>query len=355
MNMVLLVHALAESQKSPRQSKQKRSKSSRSRGWKRAFLLSALSLVTVKSAAHALTPRQSTNKDGKNNKNFNRNHPELSLVPGTTTRRAFFLHSAMTASGAFLLNSATLAGAAQNEDPARSSILTTNEVAKLLRAVPTFSIVDKGGVPYMVVGEDAVVTGYFFTTYDEAARILKVARKSADKAIKEAIAEGQSREEIGENPWKKARISAVPMDFAITLGSKSTRANFFRISPAEKDIEDALIITGKDDLAEGKVPLFYFEDFKISIDGVQKTPLYFRKAELEGAFKKKNRESQLPEVKVTELSSLIAELVRPGNFDKELKSLVLIPPTGSLEKQKECDKKGGSEPPFVVGQRIIVL
>ena len=47
--------------------------------------------------------------------------------------------------------------------------------------------------------EDAKVTGYFFTTYDEASRILELAKSSADKAIKEAKAEGKPKEEIGIN------------------------------------------------------------------------------------------------------------------------------------------------------------
>lgn len=117
------------------------------------------------------------------------------------------------------------------EEPSKG-LLSTREVADLLRPVPTFTIVDKKGVPYMVVGEDAKVTGYFFTTYGEAARILELARSSANKAIAKAKAEGKPREEIGTNPWSKARISSIPLDSAITLVSKSTTSfgggNHFR-------------------------------------------------------------------------------------------------------------------------------
>eukprot|EP00980_Cylindrotheca_fusiformis_P018799 scaffold6265_cov193-Cylindrotheca_fusiformis.AAC.19 len=111
-------------------------------------------------------------------------------------------------------------------------LLSTTEVADLLHPVPTFTIVDKKGVPYMVVGSDAKVTGYFFTTYGEAARILELAKSSANKAISEAKAEGKPKEEIGTNPWSKARISSIPLDSAITLVSKSSASfgggNFFR-------------------------------------------------------------------------------------------------------------------------------
>ena len=41
--------------------------------------------------------------------------------------------------------------------------------------------------------------------------------------------------------------------------------------------------------------------------------------------------------------------------DDELRNLVFMSPRESPAKAKECLKKGGSEPPFVIGQRIIVL
>ena len=114
----------------------------------------------------------------------------------------------------------------------KEGLLSTTDVAELLHPVPTFTIVDKRGVPFMVVGEDAKVTGYFFTTYGEAARILEIASKSASKAIAEAKAEGKPKEEIGTNPWTKARISSIPLDSAITLVSKSSASfgggNYFR-------------------------------------------------------------------------------------------------------------------------------
>jgi hypothetical protein len=82
----------------------------------------------------------------------------------------------------------------------------------------------------MVVGEDAKVTGYFFTTYGEASRLLELAKKSATKAIAQAKKEGQ--DDIGSNPWLGARISSIPLDSAITLVIKSTSSfgggNYFR-------------------------------------------------------------------------------------------------------------------------------
>jgi hypothetical protein len=235
-------------------------------------------------------------------------------------------------------------------------LLSTSAAANLLHPIPTFTIVDKKGVPFMVFGEDAKVTGYFFTTYREASRILELARSSADKGIAQAKAEGKSVEEVGTNPWKKARISSVPLDSAVTLVTKSTASRGgFKVAPSEEDVEDALALTGNDDLPEGKCPLFYYTEFTIDIDGSKRTPLYFRKSELEDDFKRRNPTQNSPKMLVTELLAVLAELVKPGGTDNDLKSLVFMAPRESEKKRKECEKAGGKEAAFYIGQRIIVL
>jgi len=235
------------------------------------------------------------------------------------------------------------------------SLMSTFDVAELLHPVPTFTIVDETGVPFTVVGEDAKVTGYFFTSYPEASRILRLAKTSADKANGK-----DSRQEIGTNPWKKARISTVPLDYAVTLVSKSNQlvGLYFKIAPAEEDVNDALELTGAKDLSEGKVPLFYYEDFTIDIkedDGTRKTPLYFRKDELEKDWRRLNPKKETPKISVTELFSILSELVRPGGTDDELRNIVFVSPKESNTKRTECLRKGGKEAPFVVGKTIIVL
>lgn len=278
---------------------------------------------------------------------------------GQLNRREIFHRGSLVVATAIM--SPKIAHGVESQPEQSKGLLTTEQVAELLHPVPTFTIVDKKGVPYMVVGEDAKVTGYFFTTFGEASRILELAKSSADKAIKEAKAEGKSKEEVGTNPWKNARISSIPLDSAITLVSKSTASfgggNYFKIAPSEEDVEDALKVTGKEDLAEGLTPLFYYEDFAFEIDGRNRTPLYFRKSELESDFKRENPGSEdLPKIMVTELLSVLAELVKPnGSTDEDLKNLIIMAPKESIKKKKECDKAGGKEAPFYIGQRIIIL
>lgn len=235
--------------------------------------------------------------------------------------------------------------------PREEGLVSPEKVAGILHAVPTFTIVDKKGVPFMVVGEDARITGYFFTTFEEADRVLQLAKTSADKAIKQAKEEGQ---QVDENPWNKAQISTLPLDSAVTLVAKSANLNnnFFLMAPAVDDVKDALQITGKKDLAEGNVPLFYMKDFQIENpkNKFQKqSPLFFRKSELEEAFQRQNPGQPLPEVLVSELFAVLLEMVKPGGTDEEIKTLAIVPPKKSAQKAKKCPTA------FALGERNLVL
>jgi len=244
-------------------------------------------------------------------------------------------------------------------------MVSQSKLASLLKRIPTFAIVDTNGVPYFVVGEDAKLTSYFFTSYDEAKRILDVANKSSDKAIKESKKELKQKnggkltkgdeEEIGINPWKSARITSVPLDLAVSLSSKGKLAGaYFKVSPSELDIEDALSIDGSDDLPEGKVPLFYIEDMtKVGNNGAKVSPLYFHKDQLISEWKKNAKsDAEDPEIKVTELFATITEMIRPDGKDEDLKTLEFVTPLDSEAKAEKC-KKGA--PTFRLGERLVVL
>ena len=251
-------------------------------------------------------------------------------------------------------------------------MVSPSATARRLSVVPTFTIVDRRGVPFMVFGEDAKLTAYFFTSYDEARRILDVAIASSDKSLSDLTREtrqerkakglkpmtrAEEEEELGINPWREARISTVPLDFAVTLATKSGRQKggsvYFRVSPSQETVDDALALdskSGKTELAEGKVPLFYFDDFKIpradfvasatngkaALDGTdlpsdEVSPVYFSKAALLDAYNKSNKgnissSSDIPEIKVSELMSVVTAMVDPDVKDDDLKSLAFVPP-----------------------------
>lgn len=261
--------------------------------------------------------------------------------------------------------------------------ISTEEIVSRLRKVPTFAIVDKRGVPFMVFGEDAKVTAYFFISYNEANRVLRLADASSTKGIQElkkeindkrkktkqpVMTKEEEREEVGINPWKDARISTVPLDFAVALSNKGKLGGaYFKVAPSENDINDALDIDKSvDDLSEGKVPLFYFEDLELptsSGEGRAKSkkqiPLFFQKSQLLEEWKRQKPNDTFPEVKVTELFSVLSQMVRPNkngsSRDKDLDYLVFIPPKDSYMMEKKCIQNGGKEEPYILGERIVVL
>lgn len=176
-----------------------------------------------------------------------------------------------------------------------------------------------------------------------------MARSSADRAIARSKKD-QPSEDLS-NPWKQARVSTVPLDVAVSVVLRSSRSGYFFVEPSEVAVTDALGVTGQQDLAEGKVPLFYYEDF-----GTEENPLYFRKAELEDAYRKVNPKKGLPQLKVTELFAVLSAMALPGNGssnDAELQRLVLVPPKESTQKAKDCSKNKGAA--FIFGERNLVL
>jgi len=259
--------------------------------------------------------------------------------------------------------------------------MTQTQIQNFLNSIPTFCIVDTKGVPFTVVGEDAKLTSYFFITFEEADRILKLARDSSDRAINESLKETneerkkrkekpirkgtkEMEDEIGINPWNDARISTVPLDFAVTLAIKRKIGGaYFRVAPDEDDVKDALKINKLNDLEEGKVPLFYFEDFTIekegteSIDKTFKTPLYFTRPQLISQYKKQQGNENIPDIKTTELFTLLSKMASSSSANDidELLNLVIIPPESSPSKQKQCIERGGKEEAYKLGERIVVL
>ena len=65
--------------------------------------------------------------------------------------------------------------------------------------------------------------------------------------------------------------------------------------------------------------------------------------------------SPVPVVQVTELFSILGQMAGTGEVDDDLKKLALVPPKGSIDKAKLCEKKGGKASPYKIGERIVVL
>lgn len=288
-------------------------------------------------------------------------------------RRSLLTISKSLFCSSFLLPDVVLGTTGVESNVTTGTLLSATDIANLLHAVPTFTIVDTDGVPYMVVGEDARVTGYFFTTYTEAQRILTLARTSVDQSIRDEIAKLKRAKvttkdssapaldsELLENPWKSARISTIPLDVAITLSLKGLNGNvrnYFQVAATETDIDDALKITNKKDLAEGKVPLFYYSDFTLDT----KIPLYFQKDQLIAAYRKLHPKSKpLPSMQVTELFAVLTSMAtvqqQSSNKDQnDLENIIFVPPINSEQWVQQCTANNQGKSPYVLGRRNIVL
>ena len=291
--------------------------------------------------------------------------PILGILTSTTTILSSFPQSVV--------------GVTNGDDPSSTTTRSASEIARILHPVPTFTIVDADGVPFMVVGEDAKVTGYFFTTYTEAQRILTLARTSVDASIRDERTQQQQQQqqrwnvrptttEVSQstadpvliNPWKSARISTVPLDVAVTLSLKglngNTVRNYFQVAAAETDIQTALQLTNQTSLAEGKVPLFYIPDWTLNDQTTTTTPLYFSQDELIRAYQTQNPSSSRrpPAIQVTELFAVLTAMAT-NDDDMQNTTIVLVPPRSSAQWVRQCNAQNAGKPPFQLGQRNIVL
>lgn len=276
-----------------------------------------------------------------NNANTNDSIRDMVDTKTATNRRDFGTSILLNAISTIFIPEYAMASENNKNNP---GLLSVDEVAKRLHVIPTFTIVDPSGVPYAVFGEDAKLTAYFFLTYPEANRILKLAKDSS------------------KDTWKDARISTVPLDFAMTLETKSTKGSYFVVSSADEDLDDAISIESKfENLDEGRnIPLFYFANFKKDNDS--KFPMYFRKSELEKAWKDTHPELPYPKVRLTEFVSVLTDMLSPkskktnsGLGIKELQMVSFECPLDSLEYAKKCDIVGKGKESFKIGERIVVL
>jgi len=296
---------------------------------------------------------------------------KISLELEVSVERRNFLHSiSLVATMPTLININSAHAVPANNSSSTSNITNQQKVQSLLLSVPVFTIVDTEGVPFMVVGEDAKISCYFFTTFAEADRILSLARNSVDQSIKEKkMNDKGSQQGNGDddepfiNPWREATISSVSLDFAVGLAKRGKVGGaggaYFYIAPADKDVQEALALNPEvQELNEGKVPLFYIEDFTIEDQKASmKSPVYFSKEQLLKDWKKfhPKEKQDPPPIKVTELFAVLKLILSSTLVDDELQSIVFIPPTESIQKARECQARMGKSQAFQLGKRILIL
>lgn len=249
-------------------------------------------------------------------------------------------------------------------NPSRSNAIDLELLdteAKKFRKAPAFAIVDsKTGVPFMILRNTGLASAYFFTTYEAAQLVLNDAKRDA-----------QGRDAEITNAWDDAKISAVTLEFALKLSKgkpKATAQNGQKyetvsdIIPTIKALEDA----GKIDKSglyteQGRVPLFYSNDFKIApaVEGGEKRiPVFFDKGDLLSEWGKKHPDSSAPSIKVVDLIDTFSAMVSgqtTSTIDPSVvKNLYLVSSQESKRKAVECEKSRGEIPAYKVGEMTAV-
>ena len=105
----------------------------------------------------------------------------------------------------------TFTQAAAASDSAPPSVVSPLETLQRLRKVPTYTLVDSSGVPFMTYdSKTATADGFFFLDYANAQAVLLDAQQAYERAKEEG------KDGVPET-WGASRIVTVPLDFAMRL------------------------------------------------------------------------------------------------------------------------------------------
>ena len=308
---------------------------------------------------------------------------------GSESGRRGFLHAALVppiASSSLLL----VAAAAGAPGPARSAppaagdarpppLVPPRAVARRLRAVPTFAIVDGDGVPFHTYDKDSAGGyGYFFASYKSAEYVLQDAREAFAKAKagEGAGGGGGGPDDVVPDAWGRARVATVPLDAVMQLTvrrAKSVARNgkgrefdaYYQVIPSQEDQNAALRIEDGPRYRErGRVPLFYVDGLTLaappddgpSPEGGSATvnPVYFRVRDLRDEWERQHPDgTPLPAVRVRELNETFRAMIRPGGKDDAgglLRNTVFVPSPESVERAREVSRGGGG---YRLGEMIL--
>jgi hypothetical protein len=235
---------------------------------------------------------------------------DMMIRAGTT-----FLSSSIVSGGLFSLPSAALAATA-------SSSSTVSDILLRLGSIPTFSIVDPDGVPFMIFDGQAKATGYFFLSFDIAAQALQDART-------------KDQNTGAADVWGDAKIIVVPLSVALQLATRKTQREAINgngikfntyndIVPSQEGIDDAKGLEKQNPdkwEAKGRVPAFYIKGLVLS-DG--REPRYFNQRDLLREWEGQHPGTPPPPVQVVSVVDLFRSALKSGELG-EISNLAIVP------------------------------
>ena len=202
---------------------------------------------------------------------------------------------------------------------AEGDAVSASDILLRLRGIPTFCIVNADGVPLMIFDGQASATGYFFLSFQLAAKTLSDARQ---------------KDSAGEDTWGSATIISVPLAIALQLTLRNTQrkalnngilfSTYNDIVAGQESVTDAQSVDPKktDRWAQkGRVPLFYMDGLVLE-NG--KSPRYFNKLDLVTEWEQQNPGKPEPKIFIVEMVDLFRNSIRKNDLD-QLAGLQLMP------------------------------
>lgn len=239
-----------------------------------------------------------------------------------------------------------------------------DEKARMFKQVPVFALVSDEGTPFMILQNTGAGIAYFFTSYEGAKVVL-------DDAIRDAKDKDLDTQRI----WNEAKISAVPLEFALKLQKGRPRATaqngrkydtVYDIIATAADFEEAGRMDKSGFFSErGRVPIFYSDDFKVkpAVDGgEQRYAVFFQKEELLIQYIKKYPDSKSPPtVEVADLIDTFNAMTNTAlggsnsASDRSMgQNIYLFPSAAARRMAAESEKIRGSVPPYKTGEMVAV-
>lgn len=241
--------------------------------------------------------------------------------PHSQSRREMFQTTSALLLGATILSTPTKSVLAADGGEGSAS---SSEILLRLRSIPTFSIVDPNGVPFMIFDGRASATGYFFLSFQVAAQALQDARQKDKNAGATEL-------------WSQAKIIVVPLAVALQLALRKSQREavnngikfnaYNDLVPSQEGIDDAKEIESNDLNSnpgkweqKGRVPLFYMAGLTLP-DG--REPRYFNKKDLLLEWDRQHPGMSPPPIQIVEL----VELFRLGlkNDVTSIANLAIMP------------------------------
>ncbi|KAG8466276.1 hypothetical protein KFE25_002032 [Diacronema lutheri] len=214
--------------------------------------------------------------------------------------------------------------------PASARVLTEGEVAAKLASVPVFAVTSKSGKPFFFDAPDGGGReGRFFLEYTAAQEQV---RKIPSRLLRPADTT------IRSLPLDQVYFGFVARAFSIDDDAGS--GTQFRLLPSGAAVADARRLIGNEpELAarlpeknalNGAVPLFVEPSLQLKgADGAERTPVFFDDDDLLATFRRAAVDtSAKPQIRVTDLATLVARMQSDASLDSE--TLVLVPSSSAL-------------------------